>query len=422
LATGNDEGSEVMRRIVVGLAALALVAGACGGEGDVVEEAAPAKGKVAEPAESVARTEDFTVKLEPRTDEFNVEWTTFFPNKLKAHPGDRIEFLLERFSGVPHTVTLGTLIDQAMASSADLPPGTTIPVAEKVLTDMKVPDPFPHGVAAGPPLVNQSAAQPCFLAEGTPPFNESGGAPACPETEQPEFDGTQAFYNSGVLNDSGETFDVTLSDSIKPGTYNMMCLIHRQPMSGQLTVAAEDEDIPGPDDVAAAGRRQREELVRGLQPTADKAQQATPDKAVAGSGDIAVAETVIAEFGPKELSVPVGGTVTWELFSFHTIAFNAEDSHVGIFQKGADGSWALVEKAAAPFGFDTPPEAAQFPPGPEPITIDGGAWNGSGFRNTGLLGSLPPQLITVKQTFTRAGTYSVRCLIHPEMKGQVKVG
>ena len=408
-----------MRRIVVVCGVVALVAAACGGTGDVSEQA-QGKQRAAPAAESTARN-DFTVKLEPRTDEFNVEWATFFPDQLQAHPGDRIEFLLEEFSGIPHTVTLGTLIDEAMADTARLGPQPAIPLAEKVMTDLNVPDVFPHGVATGPPALNQSAAQPCFLPTGTPPFSEPGGAPACPPTEPPAFDGTQSFYNSGVLNDSGETFSVDLSDSIEHGTYNVICLVHRQTMNAQVTVAPAGEDIPSADEVAAAGRRQRDELVRGLRPTAERAQQATADQAFAGAGD-ALSATVIAEFGPEEVSVPVGGSVTWDVFSFHTIAFNAEDSDVGILQKGADGSWSMILQAAAPAGVATPPEAGQFPPGPNPIGVDGGAWDGSGFRNTGVLASLPPQVVSVRQTFTRPGTYTVRCLLHPDMKGQIKVG
>ena len=49
-------------------------------------------------------------------------------------------------------------------------------------------------------------------------------------------------------------------------------------------------------------------------------------------------------------------------------------------------------------------------------------YSGSGFRNTGLIGSLPPAIYSVTVKFTQKGTVPIRCLIHPEMKGEVKVG
>jgi plastocyanin len=214
---------------------------------------------------------------------------------------------------------------------------------------------------------------------------------------------------------------VDLAPSIKPGSYSLMCLIHRQPMSGQITVVPESQSVPSPSEVEQAGRRQRDELVQKLTPILDKARQSPAGQVAAGTGD-PTTPAVIAEFAPSEVSVPVGGSVTWNTFAFHTVAFNAQDSDAVLVQKGADGSWSLVPKAGAPAGFRTPAQAGAFPPGPRPLTVDGGTWEGSGFRNTGILASLPPQLVTVTQRFTRPGTYAVRCLVHPEMKGQVRVG
>jgi hypothetical protein len=61
---------------------------------------------------------------------------------------------------------------------------------------------------------------------------------------------------------------------------------------------------------------------------------------------------------------------------------------------------------------------------PPPKEVDGGSWNGSGFYNTGLYLSFPApdQFFSYKLKFTKAGTYSYACLIHPGMEGTVKVG
>ena len=47
------------------------------------------------------------------------------------------------------------------------------------------------------------------------------------------------------------------------------------------------------------------------------------------------------------------------------------------------------------------------------VVIDGGRWDGVGFRSTGLVGSFPPVVVTVRQTFTKAGAYPYRCLSLP---------
>jgi len=44
---------------------------------------------------------------------------------------------------------------------------------------------------------------------------------------------------------------------------------------------------------------------------------------LAGSGSPSVNEGGIAEFGPKVVTIPVGGSVTWWLIGVHTITFNS---------------------------------------------------------------------------------------------------
>jgi hypothetical protein len=121
--------------------------------------------------------------------------------------------------------------------------------------------------------------------------------------------------------------------------------------------------------------------------------------------------------------VPVNTKVTFAFAAFHTLAFNAPDSAVGILTKDPNG----VEHfgpAGAPVGWTVPPIFGAFPP-PETqkaATADLGSYTGSGFRNTGIIGSLPPAIYSVTVKFTQKGTVPIRCLIHPEMKGEVKVG
>jgi plastocyanin len=367
--------------------------------------------------------QQFTVNLDGKTDAFNGEFGSFFPNTLSAHPGDTVKFALPRFSGVPHTVTFGTLVDSAVAKLDQLGP-TALPDAQENAPEMlNLPDVFPHKNAQGQPDANQSAGQPCYMDSGVPPLSLTGSAPACPKVAQPDFTGTQSFYNMGLLAKDGDSVSMKLAPTIKPGTYSFICLIHRGVMTAKLTVAPAASSVPSPADVTAAGTQQFNQQVTGVTPAAKAAQQTTPDKAALGTGDPKYPSAVVAEFGPKSISIPVGGSVTWNEFAFHTLAFGATDADVGALSKAPDGSVHLG-KGGAPVGFTVPPNLFEFPPPPngKPVLVDLGNYDGTGYHNTGITGSVPPQFVAFKVTFTKAGTYTVRCLVHPDMKGEIKVG
>lgn len=409
-----------MKRLAMVAMVTLLTLSACGTDDDA--DTATGPDETTEGAQGSAL--EFAVKIDGESKNFNGEFTMFSPSKLSARPGDTVNFELPRFSGAPHTVTFGTLVDAALAKFRSLPPTTTIAGSENFPEMKKLTDIFPHEVGQGPPSPNQSAAQPCFLQTGEPPNNLKGGAAACPKVEKPELDGTYSFFNSGALNASGDEFSVKLSKNIKAGDYSFMCLVHRGGMSGVLTVVAEGTAVPSPDEVKKAGEDEFAK-VEAAGTAALKAAQAsaTASKAVAGTGDPKAPSVIVAEFAPKSISIPVGGSVTWNMFAFHTISFNAKDSDIGVMAKTPDGAWQFLP-SGAPSGFRPPPELGGFPPpdNSKPVLVDGGKWDGSGTKSTGILGSLPPRFVSVKQTFTKAGTYTLRCLVHPEMKGEVKVG
>ena len=121
-------------------------------------------------------------------------------------------------------MTLGTLVDRGLtAADAD-------PEAQEEPPDLAK-------VRSCSPSLRSSAStrapgQPCFLTTGDPPPTE-----ACSKAqqEQPDFDGTQTYYNSGFMPD-GEVFKVKLADDIEPGTYRYFCLLHRAGQQGKITV------------------------------------------------------------------------------------------------------------------------------------------------------------------------------------------
>lgn len=403
-----------MRKLRSVALVLALVAVGCGGGGE--------DRRAQEPAPEERGPQQFTVTVDGKSDAFNGEFAAFFPNELSARPGDTVKFDMPEFSGVPHSVTFGKLVDEGLAKASALGARASLEDQEQVLGQL--PDVFPHEAPQGPPSPNQSAGQPCFLDSGAPPNSLSGGAPACPKREQPAFTGNESFYNLGLLLNEGEFVSMPLADNIQPGTYGFICLIHRAGMAGKLTVAEEGASVPSPAEVATRGRQQFDQIVQGLAPIAESAREASPDQANIGVlGDPKLGFTIIAEFAPSEISVPVGGTVTWKMGSFHTLSFNARDSDIGVLNRDPDGTLRFSPRLA-PAGFTVPRALGEFPP-PEngtPVTVNLGSYDGTGFRSTGLIGSLPPRLVTLRVTFTRAGTVPVNCLVHPDMKGQVKVG
>lgn len=402
-----------MRKLVVLTAALIVVVAACSDS----KSSTTSSGNTSSGG-------TYTVQLDPKTNAFNGEFGAFLPDALSAHPGDTVKFDLTHFSGVPHTVTFGTLVNQAVTKLDQLGPQAIPEQQENTPEMLNLPDVFPHkSPTSGPPDANQSAGQACFLANGVPPLSLTGSAPACPKVAQPDFDGTQSFYNSGLLMKDGASFTMKLANSIKPGTYSFICLVHRGEMTAKLTVAAPGASIPSPSDVNAAGTKQFNDLVAAATPAAQASQGASADKAELGTGDPQHPNVVVAQFGPKTVSIPVGGSVTWNEFAFHTLAIGATDADVGILSTAADGSVHLA-KGGAPVGFPIPADLGDFPPptGSGPTVVDLGTYDGTGYKNTGASGSVPPRFLSFKLTFSKAGTYEVRCLLHLDMKGEVKVG
>lgn len=388
--------------------------GATGEEPTTPEEAGP---------------QTYNVQIDADSAEFEAAFYAFLPDKLAAHPGDKVTFDLPHFTGEPHTVTFGTLVDTAVDKLNEVGSSMSYSDRENLPEMLKLTDVFPHRVGQGPPDVNQAAAAPCYLDTGEPPFPLEGSGPPCPERDQPPFNGTQAFYNSGVLQADGDSFSVSLADDLKPGSYSFICLVHRSLMRGELEVSAATESVPSPDDVTAAGRDQLEALTASLQPGAKTLSETPATKPVVGDGPASVFEqkaepsnALVIEFGPEELSVPVGGKVTWEVHFFHTVSINPPEEAVGLLTKGPDGIFH-INPGIFPAESPLPPEDyLNFPPTTEkPLTIDGKSFTGA-FKSSGFLGSIPPALISYQVSFPTAGTYTLRCLVHPDMKGQIKVG
>jgi len=361
----------------------------------------------------------YDVQVDSKSQAFNFQADAYFPNVLKAHPGDTIRF--KNFDrGVPHTVTFGTMVDTAVASLEKQPspaPNAAPPPPTPEL--FKLPRLITR---TPPPTAPQAAAQPCFLASGEPPADVKTPCSKDQQTQK-DFDGSQSYFNSGWLGQD-QTFSLKLADTIKPGTYKYICLLHLDLMTGQLTVVDKSQPSDTQQQVKANADKQLNDYVAKLKPEVDAASKATADRAQAGVITSNPPSFQATLFAPKEISVPVGGSVSWTIFGPHTISFNVPQDAVGILTKGADGTVSTNLKALGPTGGpgQPAPPAPGSPAGPSPTVVDAGTWDGKGFLSSGLFRPAPPAVFAYKLTFTQAGTYPFRCVIHSDMEGTVKVG
>jgi plastocyanin len=397
------------------LAVLVLVLAACSSDKKASTSAGSGSSSSSSSGGGGAQTVGVQVDADPS--KTGVAFTSYFPNELTLHPGDTVDFT-SVFTGEPHTVTLGTLLDQGVPK---LDPNAQQEPAEIA----KIPNMLPDG----PGDAVQAAAQPCYLKTEDPPASD-----ACTADQQKQvpFDGTQTYYNSGFLAD-GDQFKLQLADTIKPGTYNWFCTIHREGMMGKITVVAADAKAQSADDVKKAGDSALSAAQTKAKPTVDAVKAGTlppfipaaaPGQAIAGGGSQDQQEAVPVIFGPDKVDIKVGESVTWTMVGPHSVSFGASEAQRTLFTKAPDGAVHLNQEGGAPAGGagqpQGPPPDPSAPPGP-PTPIDGGSYDGTGFHSSGLVLSFPPALFTYKLTFTKAGTFNYICVVHPDMKGIVNV-
>jgi plastocyanin len=327
--------------------------------------------------------------------------------------------------GEPHTATLGTLTDAAVSTFSKLSPADQAnPPADVRAADAKLPNVFPPG--SGDAV--SSAANPCFLASGDPSLTG-----ACPGGAQPQFDGKQSFYNSGWPA-SDSRFTMHLSSSIAPGAYRFMCLVHREGMSGTITVVPSATSVPTPAAVTVKGDEELAAAEAKLAPVAQQLEQGKlslpgvgslgPNAVVAGAEPGGVFGE-IDEFGPKKLHIPVGGTVTWWITGDHSITFNSTKANNDV-RSVRGGKVHLNSNALAPVGGKGEPRKPPRGGTKQHVkltVVTSQSWNGKGFHNSGVFSnSQPPNIEGYRLTFTNKGSYNYICTVHDKMKGTIVVG
>jgi plastocyanin len=289
----------------------------------------------------------------------NFQYSTFFPSTIKASPGDSIVFE-NHSTQAPHTITFGVDERRSNQPAVVLPNGTENPVVR----------------------------EPCFVQAGAKPQLTK-----CPDKQLPAYDGS-GYWNSGFLNPAPApgTKDVTLelSDSIEPGQYAYLCLLHG-PMAGVLEVVEEGER-----ETADAVDEVGEDALADVRSAAQKITD--PDVgantvAAGWSGGV----TAVNRFAPQTIEVKAGTTVSWEAFSEyepHTVSFGPN------YKAGVPGPGSTVPKGPKSGGTYTSGEASS------------GIFGKQG-------GPFPPGPYSLR--FPTAGSYAYVCVLHPQMRGVVKV-
>jgi plastocyanin len=184
-----------------------------------------------------------------------------------------------------------------------------------------------------------------------------------------------------------------IADSVKSGDYRFVCLLHPT-MVGKLSIVAKSSAIQDQatldssgDSLFASDKSNAQQLLASAPSPASTAQAGAVQAGVVGK------ELAINQFFPAQVSVRAGGTVTWNNTSFepHTVTFGK----------------ALTFSDAVLFG--------------PPIQPAAGVASSTTFAFSGFIGGKPFPASTFSLRFSKAGTYSYTCSIHPGMAGTVVV-
>ena len=376
-----------MKRRLALLACIALLAPACG------------ESRATEAPDGAAIR---WIDVDGRTNRFNSSFLTYFPDEVTVRPGDSVVFR-SVWTGEPHTVTMGTIVDRALTGTGK--PGPRPPKWTMGATHVLPP----------------SVGRPCYLTKGAPPKGELASCPVV--DRRPPFDGTQTYYSSGFLRENAH-YRVDLAEDIAPGTYRFFCSFHGSKMSGAITVVEKESGIPPQSDVDAEAKDKLRALVDSTLPIHNRTYEPF-DGARAGRFPwpaLASFETnggtvKVLEFVPFTLKAREGERVRWSILGAHTIAFDApENAQPPAVRILSTGETEIKADAVNESRSREPPVGA-----PRRRTVVEAGPYDEGFLSSGILYSPRRGLIEYAVRFTEPGTYRYQCLLHPRMTGLVIV-
>lgn len=304
----------------------------------------------------------YTVVMDAPSPEDRVAaFTQFFPAVMRVHAGDSIRFVHDG-TKAPHTVTLGVASDRS---------------------DQPLWDPTPDGFSTSNVVVEGT----CITPEESDPSWTT-----CPSDAVYSFDDLPAyagdgFWNSGLVLPGNEV-EVGIDLGTAPGSYPFLCLIHPA-MSGLLEVVADDADADSPAEIEEQGRSAQQRMLAAGVPEVPAPEPIGLGKATVAAGTV-IGPIQVDEFTPAEIEIEAGDTVTWQFSYVHSVTF----ARTELDPTGGDWNFPAGAPSGSLFG-------------------DEGAH--SGF----ILETSTDPTFTLR--FETPGVFEYSCLLHPGMRGTVRV-
>ena len=184
--------------------------------------------------------------------------------------------------------------------------------------------------------------------------------------------GLEFGLNSGVLvnpppsgGEGNTSFTITLDPGLLPGPYYVTSDADGQTMSGRIDIVAPDQPVQTADDVETAAQRQYEAdlaWLAGLDRVSNPPEASNPDgtktwQAAAGVSGSNKPWLSINEFGPSQMAIIAGDTVTWTVTKAigepHSVTSGTPEDAGKIFDSGIN---LKDDGQSFQFTFDEPGE------------------------------------------------------------------
>ncbi len=441
------------RHVVLALVLVAIMVAPVAQLGRVAgaQEATPAGGQAATPAGAQAATPAAAQAATPvpgaqtwhvlvnnvSPDGENWSFNAFYPDHLRAHPGDAIVFTLAANPNAFHTV---------MVLNQDLPPiemyqgfaGGFVRPVDPSQPDRLISTYFDTGL--GPPPCGSAGQDPCPV--GSPNVEVEFGLSSAVLVNPPP----------GSLQ-GNTSFTVRLDPAAPLGPHFFTSIVDGPTMSGWIEIVAPDQPVQPAAELAATAQRQYEADLAWLA-TNDRVtnppESSNPDstktwQVAAGSGSPDNPRLSINEFSLAPKVVHAGDTVTWTNGSpgavAHTVSGfaptpDAIPQDLSPYQPACTTSSGELQ---LPPAGSFPPDIWNTCPGAQVNNLTASSQPSApsgdpyvdGERTSGILlpqeyldspiGEGLPFASSYSVTFPNTGTYAYHCAIHPGMEGTVVV-
>ncbi len=374
----------------------------------------------------------------------NWSFNAFYPDHLRAHPGDTIQFTLAPNPTAYHAVQI---IFQPM---------TPMELYQGFVGGFRLPGPGPSDRHH---LPQAGAWQSTYF--GADPRGPCGrvGQDPCPVAQAIGVD--LAFgVNSGILvnappagGEGNTSFTVTLDAQLPLGTFYVMDVVNGPTMHARIDVVAPDQPVQAASELADVAQRQYDAdfaWLAGFDRVSYPAEASNPDgtktwQAAAGVSSPDKPWLSINAFSPPQMIVTAGDTVTWTNQGSGAVAHTVTGfaatpdgipQNMSPYEPGClTGSGQLTVPPAGTLPTDVwntcvGSEVNSFTEFSEPSAPSGDPYV-DGPRTSGILLNAEyldspvaeglPYPSSYSVAFPNTGTYTYECAIHPGMTGTVIV-